>query len=159
MVGMGVVDRGTGEGFRSGEGGIGVGGAELFCCMEAAYEGGGGGGILVATPVATPVTIPVVTLVATPHTAPRGTKAGGAPSVGLVGATAWAVCKTGFWTWVDFTDCMMMGEWVLACLADQACIELDLLDPLRMLDTGLGQAGIGLVGEFPLHNPPTPTIG
>jgi len=54
---------------------------------------------------------------------------------------------------------MMMGEWVLACLADQACIELDLLDPLRMLDTGLGQAGIGLVGEFPLHNPPTPTMG
>lgn len=96
MVGMGVVERGTGEGFRSGEGGIGVGGAELFCCMEAAYEGGGGGGILVATPVATPVTIPVVTLVATPHTAPRGTKEGGGPSVGLVGATAWAVCKTGF---------------------------------------------------------------
>lgn len=66
--------------------------------------------MLVATPVATPVTMPVVTLVATPHTAPRPTKAGGFPSVGLVGATAWAVCSTGFWTCVDLTDCMMIGE-------------------------------------------------
>ena len=82
--------------------------------MDAAYEGGGGGGILVATPVATPVTMPVVTLVATPQTAPRGTNGGGLPSVGLVGATACAVCSTGFWTWVDFTDCMMIGECVLA---------------------------------------------
>ena len=59
--------------------------------MDAAYEGGGGGGMLVATPVATPVIMPVVTLVAMPHTAPRGTKGGGLPSTGLVGATAWAV--------------------------------------------------------------------
>jgi len=66
--------------------------------------------MLVATPVATPVTMPVVTLVATPQTAPRGTKAGGLQSVGLVGATAWAVCRMGFWTWVDFTDCMIIGE-------------------------------------------------
>jgi len=38
-------------------------------------------------------------------------------------------------------------------------MELDLLEPLRMLDTGLGQAGMGLVAELPLHSPPTPTIG
>lgn len=108
MVGTGVVGPGTGEA------GIGVGGPpELFCWMDAAYEGGGGGGRLLATPV----TIPVVTFVATPHIAPLGTKAGGVvpPSTGLVaGATAWAVCSTGFITWVDLTDCMMMGEWVLA---------------------------------------------
>ena len=27
-------------------------------------------------------------------------------------ATAPAICKTGFCTWVDFTDCMMIGECV-----------------------------------------------
>lgn len=30
-MGIGVVDKGTGEGFRSGDGGMGVGGAELLC--------------------------------------------------------------------------------------------------------------------------------
>ena len=29
-----------------------------------------------------------------------------------------AVCKTGLCTWVDLTDCMITGDWVLACLAD-----------------------------------------
>lgn len=47
----------------------------------------------------------------------------------------------------------------MAWRADHACMELDLLDPLRMLDTGLGHAGRGLVGELPLHSPPTPTMG
>lgn len=36
MLGIGVVDKGTGEGLRSGDGGIGVGGAELLCWMDAA---------------------------------------------------------------------------------------------------------------------------
>jgi hypothetical protein len=62
-------------------------------------------------------------------------------------ATPMACCNTGFCTWVDLTDCMMMGDWVLACLADQAALDmLDLLLPLRMLLTGLGAAGRGLVG-------------
>ena len=85
--------------------------------------------------VATPVTIFPLTAVATPVTmAPRGTTLTTLPGrrrpppgpseVGLVGAQA--VCSTGFCTWVDLTDCMMMGEWVLACRALQACIELDL---------------------------------
>lgn len=51
------------------------------------------------------------------------------------------------------TDCMMMGEWVLACRADQACIDEDRLDPERMEETGEGQAGIGDVAELPLTRP------
>ena len=38
---------------------------------------------------------------------------------GVVGATA--VCKTGFFTWVLFTDCMITGDWEMACLAVHAC--------------------------------------
>jgi hypothetical protein len=96
--------------------------------MEAAYEGGGGVAL-----VATPVTILPVMAVATPVTtmAPRGTtcvswcpSVAAVEGVGLVGAHA--VCSTGFCTWVDLTDCMMMGEWVFAWRALQACIELDL---------------------------------
>jgi len=34
-------------------------------------------------------------------------------------------------------------------------MELDLLDPLMILDTGLGHAGIGLVGDVPFPSPPT----
>lgn len=30
-------------------------------------------------------------------------------------AGAMAVCKTGFWTCVDLTDCMMIGECVFVC--------------------------------------------
>lgn len=30
-------------------------------------------------------------------------------------AGAIAVWRTGFWTWVDFTDCIIMGECVLVC--------------------------------------------
>ena len=84
----------------------------------------------VATPVTTPpVTMLVVTATAVcAATAPRGTvlgnRLGGEPSTGLTGAQA--VWRTGFWTWVDLTDCMMIGEWVFACRALQACIELDL---------------------------------
>ena len=78
----------------------------------------------------------------------RGTMAGARLSTGLLGATSWALWRTGFRTWVDLTLCMMMGEWVLACRADQAWLDqLDLLEPLRILLTGLGAAGTGLVGH------------
>lgn len=56
-------------------------------------------------------------------------------------ATAPAICKTGFCTWVDFTDCMMIGECVFPWR--YIAIEEDLLDPDSMDDTGLGHAGIG----------------
>ena len=84
----------------------------------------------VATPVTTPpVTMLVVTATAVcAATAPLGTvlgnRFGGEPSTGLTGAQA--VWRTGFCTWVDLTDCMIIGEWVFACRALQACIELDL---------------------------------
>jgi len=62
-------------------------------------------------------------------------------------ATPWACWRTGFWTWVDLTDCMMMGEWVLACLADQAALDSEDLElPDRIEFTGLGAEGMGLVG-------------
>lgn len=47
----------------------------------------------------------------------------------------------------------MIGECVWAFLADQACIELDLLDPDKtdIVDpAGLGQAGVGLVATPPV---------
>lgn len=37
---------------------------------------------------------------------------------GEVGAMA--VCNTGFCTWVLFTDCIIIGGWVLACRAPHA---------------------------------------
>lgn len=57
------------------------------------------------------------------------------------GATAPAICSTGFCTWVDLTDCMMMGEWVFPWR--YMAMEEDRLEPDRMEETGLGQAGIG----------------
>ena len=44
----------------------------------------------------------------------------------VLGGGAHAVCSTGFCTCVDLTDCIMIGEWVLAWRALHACIELDL---------------------------------
>ena len=42
------------------------------------------------------------------------------------------------------TDCMMTGEWVLACLAEKACEDQEDRElPLRMLLTGLGAVGAG----------------
>ena len=42
------------------------------------------------------------------------------------------------------TDCMMTGEWVLACLAEKACEDQEDRElPLRMLFTGLGAVGPG----------------
>lgn len=39
----------------------------------------------------------------------------------VVGADgAMAVCRTGFCTCVDLTDCMMMGEWVFVCHVPRA---------------------------------------
>lgn len=106
----------------------------------------------VTTPVATPVTTPAVTVVTA--MAPRamgGNPVGEPPSTGVVGAHA--VWSTGFWTWVDLTDCMMMGEWVLAWRADQACIDEERLEPDRIEDTGEGHAGMGDVAELPLTRP------
>ena len=40
----------------------------------------------------------------------RGTMAGARLSTGLLGATSWALWRTGLRTWVDLTLCMMMGE-------------------------------------------------
>jgi hypothetical protein len=91
------------------------------------------------TPVATPVTTPAVTifvvatavprctniLLATPVAIPVGTVV--TPEVKSSGAQA--VCRTGFCTWVDLTDCINIGECVLACRAIQAWVELDRDEP------------------------------
>lgn len=49
---------------------------------------------------------------------------------GIVGATA--VCRTGFWTWVLFTDFMITGDWEMACLAVHAWRAVGRLDRLAL---------------------------
>lgn len=69
-----------------------------FCSREVAYDGGGGAGLgLDGCIGVTHVTLPVV---------------------GAEGATA--VWRTGFWTWVDFTECIMIGCCVLVWRAPLA---------------------------------------
>ncbi len=58
--------------------------------------------------------------------------------VSTTGATAVALCSTGFCTWVLFTDCMMIGECVLAWRADHAC-----MDEVREEDDSMDEAGDG----------------
>ena len=55
----------------------------------------------VATPWTTPVATPCTTLDLTICAV---------VAFGASTATAVAVCNTGFWTWVLFTDCIMIGE-------------------------------------------------
>ena len=112
--------------------------------------GGGGGAMDVATPVTTPpVTMLVVTATAVcAATAPRGTvlgnRLGGEPSTGLTGAQA--VWRTGFWTWVDLTDCMMTGEWVLASPLSRVDELLQTADP--PLDLELEQPVLAVGGHM-----------
>lgn len=50
-----------------------------------------------------------------------------------------AVWRTGFWTCVLLTLCMMMGECVLVCRADHACMEDEARDEEEiMLEAGEG---------------------
>lgn len=64
----------------------------FFCSSEVAYDGGGGAGVGFDVCIGVAhVTLPVV--------------------AGAEGATA--VCRIGFWTCVDFTECIMIGCCVL----------------------------------------------
>lgn len=58
----------------------------------------------------------------------------------LASCTAVAVWRIGFWTCVLLTLCMMMGEWVLAWRADQACMEDEVV---REEDESMEEAGEG----------------
>lgn len=49
---------------------------------------------------------------------------------------------------MDLTDCIITGDWVLACLADQACMDEDALDEEDMSDDALGDGEAG-IGEGP----------
>lgn len=70
----------------------------FFCSSEVAYDGGGGAGFGLDDCIG----VAQVTL----------------PVVGADGATA--VWRTGFWTWVDFTECIIMGCCVLVWRAPRA---------------------------------------
>ncbi len=50
-----------------------------------------------------------------------------------------ADCSTGFCTCVLLTDCMMIGEWVLACLAVHAWTD----EEVREEDESMDEAGEG----------------
>lgn len=103
--------------------------------MEEAYEGGGAATADEAEAVAVVVVMVVVLPEAPPQPPPVLT------TEGAVGAIA--VCSTGFCTCVLFTDCIMMGGCVFACLAlhpgrgaGLVTVELQLEE---MFEVGLGE--------------------
>lgn len=54
-----------------------------------------------------------------------------------------AVCRTGFCTCVLLTDCIMMGDLVLVCLDDHACMEPEALEmELDVLEANEGDGEV-----------------